>query len=613
MPDARRTTMNSRQAAVPILRADVPNELPGAAPAVDAGADIEGPDPIDRLTQAALGRLTAGISLPALTLAWTDWALHLAQSPGKWGRLAQKATLKTARLGAYAIEAQTAQTAQAAPPAPIIAPLPQDRRFGGEAWQHWPFNVIYQSFLLNQQWWHNATTGIGGVAPHHEQVVSFVARQLLDTMSPVNFVATNPEVLQATLAQGGRNLVRGAAYLMEDLRRTRAGGPAAGTDEFIPGQHVAVTPGQVVLRNALIELIQYLPTTPDVHAEPVLIVPAWIMKYYILDLSPHNSLVNYLVGRGHTVFMISWRNPGEADRDLGMDDYLRLGVFAALDAVASIVPDRKIDTVGYCLGGTMLAIAAACPAGRRGNRINTMTLLAAQTDFTEAGELTLFIDDSEVDYLDNIMWRQGYLESGQMAGAFGLLRSNDLVWSRVVGEYLLGRREPMSDLMAWNADATRMPYRMHSEYLRRLFLKNDLFEGRFCVGVDPVSLADLRLPTFVVATETDHVAPWKSVYKINLVADDVTFVLTSGGHNAGIVSEPGHRNRHFRIARRVDGDTYVAPEDWAGATPPQDGSWWPAWVDWLDGEGSGRAAPPRMGAPCQASLGPAPGTYVLER
>jgi polyhydroxyalkanoate synthase len=326
--------------------------------------------------------------------------------------------------------------------------------------------------------------------------------------------------------------------------------------------------------------------------------------------------VNYLVGRGHTVFMISWHNPGEDDRDLGMDDYLRLGVLAALDAVGAIVPDQRIHTAGYCLGGTLLAIAAAYLARRRDERLRSLTLLAAQTDFTEAGELSLFIDDSELDYLDDIMWHQGYLQTRQMAGAFQLLRSSDLVWSRIVNDYLLGKRQPLSDLMAWNADATRMPYRMHSEYLRRLFLKNDLFEGRYRVDDRPVVLADIRAPMFVVSTEADHVAPWKSVYKINLVAGaDVTFVLTSGGHNAGIVSEPGHRGRRFRIARRTNGDPYLAPDDWVAATPARDGSWWHAWADWLAAASSGRTAPPSLGAPDQgyAPLDAAPGRYVLER
>jgi polyhydroxyalkanoate synthase len=578
--------------------------------AVDAPADIEPPTLTDRMLHATLGRMTSGVSPAALTLAWMDWTLHLAQSPGKWARLCEKAVRKAGRFGDYAARAAGGD------PEPCITPLPQDRRFRARTWQSWPFNVIHQGFLLNQQWWHNVTTGIGGVSPHHEQVVSFVARQLLDVVSPVNFIATNPEVLQATLEQGGINLLRGANYLADDWRRMLAGRPPAGAEEFIPGRQVAVTPGRVVLRNRLIELIQYTPTTPDVHAEPVLFVPAWIMKYYILDLSPQNSLVKYLVDRGHTVFMISWHNPGEADRDLGMDDYLRLGVFAALDAVNAIVPGRQVHAAGYCLGGTILAIAAAWLAGRRDDRIRTLTLLAAQTDFTEAGELSLFIDDSELNYLEDIMWRQGYLETHQMAGAFQLLRSNDLVWSRIVNDYMLGKRQPLTDLMAWNADATRMPYRMHSEYLRRLFLKNDLFEGRYRIDGTPVALGDIHAPMFIVGTEGDHVAPWKSVYKIHLVADaDVSFVLTSGGHNAGIVSEPGHTGRRFRLGQQADGDTYLSPEDWAASTPVREGSWWPAWADWLAAASTGRTARPTMGVPAAAlgPLDPAPGRYVLER
>ena len=601
--------MNKACLNLPPSPASASTDLPAAAPVVGASASIEPPTTTDRLLHAFLGRLSFGISPVALTLAWADWALHLAQSPGKWGRLAEKAVHKMVRFSHYTAHAVTGR------PEPCITALPQDRRFKADAWQQWPFNVIQQGFLLNQQWWHNVTTGVGGVSPHHEQVVSFVARQVLDVFSPVNFIATNPEVLQAIRDEAGMNLVRGAANLAEDWQRMLLNKPPVGTDDFIPGRNVAVTPGQVVLRNQLIERIQYAPATPDVHADPVLIVPAWIMKYYILDLSPHNSLVKYLVERGHTVFMISWHNPGKADRDLGMDDYLRLGVLAALDAVGAIVPQRRINAAGYCLGGTLLAIAVAALAGRRDERIRSMTLFAAQIDFREAGELSLFIDDSELAYLEDIMWAQGYLQTGQMAGAFQLLRSNDLVWSRVVSEYLLGKRQPMNDLMAWNADATRMPYRMHSEYMRHMFLKNDLSEGRYRVDGRPVALTDIGVPIFAVATETDHVPPWNSVYKVNLIAGaDVSFVLTSGGHNASIVSEPGHRNRRFRLAHRSGDDTYLAPDDWVAATPVRDGSWWPAWADWLEAGGE-RSAAPRMGAPAEGyvPLCAAPGTYVLER
>ena len=577
-----------------------------------ARAEVDPPTSGDRLFHAAMGRFTAGVSPASLGLAYADWAFHLATSPGRWQLLLEKAVRKAVRLATYAAHAYSD------PDCPCcIEPLPQDRRFRTEAWQRWPFNVIHQAFLLNQQWWHNATTGIGGVSAHHEQVVSFVTRQLLDAVSPVNFTATNPEVLETTFREGGRNLVHGAMNLFADWERAVGGKPPIGAGAFQPGQNVAVTKGQVVHRNRLIELIQYAPTTNQAYGEPILIVPAWIMKYYILDLSPANSLVNYLVGRGHTVFMISWHNPTAEDRDLGLDDYLRLGVLDALKAVQTIVPERKVNALGYCLGGTLLSIAAAFLAREGDDALNSVTLLAAQTDFTEAGELMLFIDDSQLNYLEDIMWERGYLDTKQMAGMFQILQSNDLIWSRMVQEYLMGQHSLIidTDLMAWNADTTRMPYRMHSEYLRRLFLNNELFEGRYQVDGRPVVLSDIRAPIFAVTTEADHVAPWRSVYKINLVSDtDVTFVLTSGGHNAGIVSEPGHRHRHFRVSHRLSGETYVDPDTWYLSNPSTEGSWWPVCAEWLESKSAGRAVPPPLGAPGKGypPLGAAPGRYVFE-
>lgn len=568
--------------------------------------DIEPPGPFDRLLHGNLARMTQGVSLPGLGLAWMDWGMHLAQSPGKWYQLLDKAHRKNLHWLDYAARASTGTPAE-----PCIDPLPQDRRFGNPAWQIWPYNVMQQAFLLNQQWWHNATTGIDGVSKHHQDVVSFMARQMLDQVSPVNFIATNPEVSEATVRESGANFVRGLANVMEDSRRTRSGAAPVGTEHFRPGHEVAATPGRVVFRNRLMELIQYSPTTATVHAEPMLIVPAWIMKYYILDLSPANSLVRHMVSQGHTVFIVSWHNPTEIDSDLGMDDYLHDGVNAALHCIRALLPEQSINAVGYCLGGTLLAIAVAALARNAENLINSVSLLAAQTDFSEAGELMLFIDESQIDWLEDLMRQQGYLDNRQMAGAFRALRSNDLGWSLVVNEYLLGRRAPMTDLMAWNADTTRMPFRMHSEYLRHLFLNNDLAGGRYQVNNRPVALSDIRVPLFGVATVSDHVSPWRSVYKLHMLTScDIDFVLTSGGHNAGIVSEPGHKGRRYFYARHARGSNYVDPVQWIDQAQEHDGSWWPAWANWLERVSKGAMVDAREPA---HALDAAPGCYVLER
>ncbi len=574
--------------------ADMPNALSG----------------MDKMVHSTISRFTLGISPAAIMLAYLDWLVHLGISPAKQLELVQKALRKAVRFYVYAFRCVAKSGTE-----PCIEPLPQDKRFGAEEWQHVPFNLMYQSFLLTQQWFHNATTGVDGVNRHHEDVVSFVTRQILDIFAPSNFIQTNPEILRKTIESGGNNLFRGWLNLLEDWERSVIGKKPVGTEKFEVGKTVAVTPGKVVFRNRLIELIQYEPSTVDVYAEPVLIVPAWIMKYYILDLSPHNSLVKYLVDKGHTVFVISWKNPGPEDRETGMGDYLELGIMEALRAINAIIPRRHVHALGYCLGGTLLAAASAAMARDGDGRLGSITLLAAQTDFHEAGELMLFIDESQLAFLEDMMWDQGYLDTKQMAGAFQMLRSNDLIWSRMVHDYLLGEREPMFDLLAWNADATRMPYRMHSEYLTSLFHNNDLAEGRYLVKDRPVSLTDIRVPMFVVSTERDHVAPWRSVYKINLLADtEVTFVLTSGGHNAGIVSEPGHPGRSYRLGTRKESDTYIDPGSWISRTPEKEGSWWEAWGAWLRKRSGNRTSPPSMGAARKgyAPLGDAPGRYVIQ-
>jgi polyhydroxyalkanoate synthase len=581
-----------------------------AEPVDEPDAIAEFGEFVDRSVHATLAYGTLGLSPAALVGAYADWAAHLLDSPGKQLFLMRKAMRKGLRYQNFLQRCLQ----PFAMPAPCIEPLPQDRRFVDPAWQLWPFNAIYQGFLLTQQWWHNATTDMHGVTLAHEKVVAFAARQILDMVSPANFVATNPIVLRQTIAEGGANLVRGMQYLLEDVGRDAAGRRPVGMDGFIVGKTVAATPGKVVYRNRLIELIQYEATTATVHPEPVLIVPAWIMKYYILDLSAQNSLVRFLTGQGFTVFMISWKNPGSDDRDLGMEDYRLSGVMAALDAACAITGASRVHATGYCLGGTLLSIAAATMARDGDDRLQSLSLFAAQQDFTEAGELTLFINESQIAFLEDMMAERGYLDAGQMAGAFQLLRSNDLIWSHLVHDYLMGERTPANDLMAWNADTTRMPARMHSEYLRQLFLDNDLAEGRYLAGGRPIAIADIRAPIFAVGTVSDHVAPWRSVHKIHLLTDaEVTFVLTAGGHNAGIVSEPGHKHRSYRILIRPLEGQYMDPDTWEASAQLSEGSWWPAWASWLRGRSGALATPPPLG---NAAVGyhplcDAPGEYVL--
>ncbi|WP_036167056.1 alpha/beta hydrolase [Massilia sp. 9096] len=572
----------------------------GSAGSGDAGAGA-GHVAADLLLNGWLGRLTGYLSPAALAGAWQDWASHLLLSPSKQLELVLQGQSAALRWLQFCADA----TRQC--PATSLQPLAQDKRFADPAWQAWPWNAVSQAFLLTEQWWQRATTEVRGVSPHHTDVVSFVARQLLDGVAPSNFVATNPVVQQATIASGGRNLVRGAQRMAADVARALERKPAP--LPFRPGRDVAVTPGKVVMRNRLIELIRYDAQTPKVHAVPLLIVPAWIMKYYILDLSPGNSLVRYLVEHGHTVYIISWKNPDAGDRDLSMEDYRELGVMAALDAIGNQTGAAKINACGYCLGGTLLSIAAAAMARDGDERLASMTLLAAQVDFTEPGELSLFIDDSEVAYLEAAMWQQGYLDTRQMAGAFQLLRSNDLIWSRRLRHYLLDLPDKDNDLASWNADATRMPCRMHSEYLRRLFLKNRLANARYIVDGHPVSLTDIRIPIFAVGTLTDHVAPWRSVYKIMPLTDtEVTFLLTSGGHNAGVVSPPGTPHRAYQAATHAHDAPYVDPDSWQADAVQHGGSWWPAWETWL----ARRAGPQVVAPPPLAGCPDAPGQYVLQ-
>jgi polyhydroxyalkanoate synthase len=569
----------------------------GQTIAQETESPVTAGDPLAFCHDVGQEALASPLSPLALLPAFADVAAHVAAAPAYAAEMAEAA----AQQGIRALSGDENG----------LTGL-DDHRFADPAWRVPPFSLFARNFLLAEHWVDAYIQHAPGVSEKHAKLAAFAARQWLDAFSPSNLPWTNPEILRTTVKQGGANFLRGLEHLARDARR-QANPGANGADTFVVGRDLAVTPGKVVLRNELMELIQYAPATPQTRPEPLLIVPAWIMKYYILDLSPQNSFIRYLVGRGFTVFCISWRNPGAELAETTFDDYRRLGPVAALDAIRSICGKTHVHTLGYCLGGTLLSVAAAAIARDKDERIVSLAMLAAQTDFTEPGELKLFIDEPQLNQLDAIMARQGYLDARQMAGAFSMLRARDLVWSRMVKLYLLGEEEHPNDLMAWNADATRMPFRMHSQYLRSLFLHNDLAEGRLEAGGQKVDLQAIKAPIFAVGTERDHVAPWRSTFKIHrLNSGDITFALASGGHNSGIVSEPGHRNRSYRIGHRPKGEPAPTADDyWAGAAQ-KTGSWWPAYADWLDGLSSPYGPPPSMGPAKGPELGDAPGTYVLQ-
>jgi len=587
---------------------DVARSVTKIEPSAEKLAVTLEPEPylLDRTFHALLARFTGGVSPTALLLAWLDWSCHLAGAPQRRMEIAESAVRDTGRL----LEAAAHATSPVQKPWSVIRPEGRDRRFRAPQWETPPFNILAQAFLLGERWWHDATTGVRGVSRANEAIVEFSVRQMLDMLAPSNFAMTNPQVLEKAFQSGGENFVFGGQNWCGDLMRMLSAAKP-GDEQFVVGKTVAVSPGKVIYRNELIELIQYHPTTTQVRPEPILIVPAWIMKYYILDLSPQNSLVKYLTDQGFTVFAISWRNPDARDRDVAFDDYRKLGVMAALDVIARIVPAQKIHALGYCLGGTLLSIAAAAMARDGDDRLGTVNLLAAQTDFTEAGELTLFINESQVAFLEDVMWQRGYLDTAQMAGAFALLRSNDLIWSRLSHDYLMGEASAPNDLMAWNADATRLPYRMHSEYLRKLFLNNDLAEGRYRVEGRNISLSDIHIPMFVVGTLTDHVAPWRSVHKLHYQVDaDLTFLLTSGGHNAGVVAPPNEAGHSYQVMTKAADAPYVGPDEWLKLAPHVEGSWWPEWTRWLISKSGEPCDPPPIGLGDIDGLPDAPGDYV---
>ena len=598
-PKPKTPARNAQQIQLPakVAAASQPQVAPKAA---------HSHENLDRASRAAAAYMSAGVSPHAFIEAWSDWALHLAQAPGRQLELAERAQANMAKLMAQSLLPRTDA-------APAFVPKAYDHRFSHPGWEKPPFRNMQQGFLAVQDWWDYATDHLRGLRPEDADRTRFMARQMLDLLSPSNFPALNPEIIEETRKSNGKNLAEGARNFMNDFVNTVAQVHEPAPEGFQIGKDLACTPGEVVFRNDLFELIQYVPRTDQVQAEPILIVPAWIMKYYILDLSPHNSMVKYLLDQGFTVFMISWCNPTADQADLSLEDYRERGVMAALDTVNAIVPEAKVHAIGYCLGGTILGIAAATMAREKDERFASISLMAAQVDFAEAGELLLFLDESQIAFLEDIMWEKGYLDRPQMARAFSAIRSEDLIYSRAVRRYYLGKEDLPTDMGVWVSDTTRMPARMHSEYLRGLFLENRLTAGRFAVKGRVIALKDISAPIFAVGTETDHIAPWKSVYKTQLFTDsDMTFVLTSGGHNSGIINEPKLARGHHRISPRTAGALYVGPDAWVTQNAPQPGSWWPAWTTWLEEKSSGVVPAPSIGAPDKGlvPIVAAPGTYV---
>ena len=570
----------------------------------------EAAENLDHRLRAGFAAALGGQSPWAALQAWEDWAFHLATSPGQQMDLWKQAIHTALILTQFNLTHLTGGTAECP-----FTPEVTDRRFRDHAWCSPPYNLFAQTHLAIEAQWDLASKAVRGVVPHHLNRVNFLGRWMLNAMAPVNFPMTNPTVVHATAQSYGMNFVTGATQLLDDSIRLAGQHKLRALEGFKVGENMANTPGLVVYRNALMEVIQYAPLTAKVHAEPILIVPAWIMKYYILDLTPEQSLVRYLVEAGFTVFIISWKNPGEELRDTSMDDYRQTGVMEAINVVQSIVPDQEIHAVGYCLGGTILSIAAAAMDRDGDKRLASLTLLAAQTDFVDAGELLLFIDHSQLAILEDFMHIHGYLEAQQMASAFHSLRANELIWSQLVSRYLLGNPANITPLDAWLADPTRMAERMLSEYLRDLFLENRLARSTIVVDGRAIALQDIRTPLFALGAERDHIAPWRSVYKVVLyTTTDTTFVLSGGGHNSSVISPPDKAGAYYRVGLSHASDVYMDPDQWLSNTSVQQGSWWPQWVRWLERQGSNALnAPPPYGHPDKKITAcPAPGTYVLE-
>ena len=493
----------------------------------------------------------------------------------------------------------------------VIKADPKDRRFKDDAWkENEVFDFIKQSYLLSARYVQDVVSHVDGLDPKTAQKVDFYSRQFVDAMSPSNFLLTNPEVLRKTAETGGENLLRGLSNLLSDLERGRGKLTIKMTDldAFQVGENIGVSPGKVVYQNQLMQLIQYSPTTETVLKRPLLIGPPWINKFYILDLRPKNSLVRWAVSQGHTVFMISWVNPDEHLSEMRFDDYMTLGYLAALDAIEKATGERAVNAIGYCLGGTLLASTLAWMAAVGDDRIKTATFFVTMTDFREAGELGVFIDEEQLKALEEKMEKRGFLDGSEMATTFNMLRANDLIWSFVVNNYLLGNEPFPFDLLYWNSDSTRMPAAMHSFYLRKMYQENLLSRPN---GIElngqPIDLRRIQVPAYFLSTREDHIAPWKSTYSgTQLLAGEKRFVLAASGHIAGVVNPPeGGKYSHW-INTSLPSD----PETWLAGATEMAGSWWPDWHRWILAHDSAEVPARTPGEGGLPAIEDAPGSYV---
>ena len=497
----------------------------------------------------------------------------------------------------------------------VAEPHHSDRRFKHEDWkQNFLYDYIKQSYLIAARHLHQTVGQVQGLDPQTAKKVDFYTRQYIDAISPSNFLLTNPEVMRETVASGGHNLVKGLNNLLEDL--ARGGGSQVlvrMTDEsaFKLGVNVATTPGSVVFQNDLIQLIQYFPADGPVYRRPLLVIPPWINKYYILDLREKNSFVKWAVEQGHSVFVVSWVNPDVRLAHKRFDDYLAEGVLAALDAIERATGEHEANVIGYCLGGTLLACALGYLAQGKDKRVASATFLASLIDFSEAGELGVFIDEQQVAALERRMNERGFLEGSEMATTFNMLRSNDLIWSFVVNNYLLGRDPFPFDLLYWNSDSTRMPAAMHSFYLRNMYIKNLLAKpGGISLGGVPIDLGRVKTPLYFASTVEDHIAPWRSTYAgAKLFAGPVRFVLGGSGHIAGIVNPPAANKYSYWTHPKLP----AQPEQWLKAASQHPGSWWPDWAGWAAQHGGDKVPARIPGKGKMKAIEAAPGAYARMR